>query len=415
MRGTNTISLTQSKSDLRAKFPILEREVNGFPLVYLDNAATTQKPKAVIDALDSYYEQNNSNVHRGVHTLANEATEAFEATRKTAAEFLGADQKEIVFTKGTTDSVNLLSHSWGEKNIQKDDLILIGEGEHHSNLVPWQLLAQRKGANILPIKLDETGVLDLKDLEKALEKGPKILAINFVSNSLGTVNKVEEIISLCHAKGCLVFLDCAQAAAHEKIEVKDLNADFLAFSGHKMYGPTGVGILYGKYELLEAMPPFIAGGEMIKEVSFEGTTYQDPPLRFEAGTPNIADFVAYKSAFDFVTDLSWDSIKTDEKEIIEYSRDRMKTIPGLIEYGSSERKIASFSFNIEGMHPFDVGQLLDARGIAVRTGHHCTMPLMEKLGVEGTVRASFSAYNTLEEAEKLWDRVSQVQKKYGSS
>lgn len=403
-------------AEVRAQFPILGREVNGHPLVYLDNAATTQKPNSVIDSLSAYYHGYNSNIHRGVHTLANEATEAFEKTRKSASEFINAGEKEIVITKGTTEGINLIARSWGESNVKEGQRILVGAAEHHSNIVPWQILAAKVGATVEPIPLTKEGILDREVFRSMLDEKVRLVSINFISNSLGTINPIKDLISDAHLNGSVVVVDAAQAAPHLEIDVKTIDCDFLAFSGHKMYGPTGVGFLYGKYDLLDQMPPFIGGGEMIDQVSFKETSFLAPPLKFEAGTPNIADVIAMDQAFRFVSDMGFEAIGKVEKEIVDYSRSRMSQIPGLKEYGTAqEQKIAVFSFNLEGMHPFDVGQLLDAKGIAVRTGHHCTMPIMSDLGIEGTVRASFASYNTLEEAEKLWDNVERIQKKYGSS
>ncbi len=402
-------------TELRSRFPILGREVNGYPLVYLDNAATTQKPSSVIDSLSAYYKGYNSNIHRGVHTLANEATEAFEKTRKSASEFINAGEKEVVITKGTTEGINLIARTWGEANIKEGDRILVGAAEHHSNIVPWQILAEKVGAAVEPIPLSQEGILDREAFKSMLDESVRLVAINFISNSLGTINPINDLISDAHHNGSIVLVDAAQAAPHIEIDVKAIDCDFLAFSGHKMFGPTGVGFLYGKYDLLDQMPPFIGGGEMIDQVSFNGTSFLTPPLKFEAGTPNIADVIAMDQAFGFVSDIGFDAINKAEKEIVDYSRSRMSKIQGLKEYGTAEEKIAVFSFNLEGIHPFDVGQLLDAKGIAVRTGHHCTMPMMSDLGIEGTVRASFAVYNSMEETEKLWDNVERIQKKYGSS
>lgn len=402
-------------TELRSRFPILGREVNGYPLVYLDNAATTQKPSSVIDSLSAYYKGYNSNIHRGVHTLANEATEAFEKTRKSASEFINAGEKEVVITKGTTEGINLVARTWGEANIKEGDRILVGAAEHHSNIVPWQILAEKVGAAVEPIPLSQEGILDREAFKSMLDESVRLVAINFISNSLGTINPINDLISDAHHNGSIVLVDAAQAAPHIEIDVKAIDCDFLAFSGHKMFGPTGVGFLYGKYDLLDQMPPFIGGGEMIDQVSFNGTSFLTPPLKFEAGTPNIADVIAMDQAFGFVSDIGFDAINKAEKEIVDYSRSRMSKIQGLKEYGTAEEKIAVFSFNLEGIHPFDVGQLLDAKGIAVRTGHHCTMPMMSDLGIEGTVRASFAVYNSMEETEKLWDNVERIQKKYGSS
>ncbi len=415
---TETKTITQREQQLvevKKDFPILKREVNGHPLIYLDNAATTQKPQGVINALTEYYSSYNSNIHRGVHTLANEATEAFEKTRNTAAGFINSKVDELVLTKGTTESINLVARTWGEKSISKDDVILVGGAEHHSNIVPWQLLSDRVGCKVRPVKIKEEGVLDLEDLRFQLSENVKLVAVNLISNSLGTINPVKEVGRLAKEFGAKVLIDGAQAAPHMKIDVQDLDCHFLAFSGHKMYGPTGVGFLFGKSEILNSIPPFQGGGEMIKEVSFEGTSYLDPPLKFEAGTPNIADVIAMQPAFELIQKVGFEKISEMEKELIRYSRERMASIPGLKEFGTSQSKTALFSFIVDGVHSFDLGQLLDAKGIAVRTGHHCTMPLMDSLGIEGTVRASFGIYNTVKDAEYLWDQVERIQSKYGSA
>jgi cysteine desulfurase / selenocysteine lyase len=415
MVENKTISKKTQFSGLSKEFPILEQEVNGYPLVYLDNAATTQKPNSVIRSLEEYYSGFNSNIHRGVHTLANRATDAFEKTRKVAASFINANENELIITKGTTESINLVARTWAEQNLRSGDEILVSASEHHSNIVPWQLLAERKGCQIVKLPITSTGILDLGAFKKILNPRSKLLAINFVSNALGTINPLKEILKLARAYDCTTLVDAAQAAAHIPIDVQELDCDFLAFSGHKMYGPTGVGFLYGKYSILEKMPPFLGGGEMINEVSFDGSTFLDPPLRFEAGTPNIADVIAMKEAFDFLSALEMEDLRAHELELIEYSEARMKEIKGLRPFGTRTEKIALFSFTIDGIHPFDIGQLLDAKGIAVRTGHHCTMPLMSDLEIEGTVRASFGVYNSLQEAKKLWDAVEKIQKKYGGT
>lgn len=387
---------------LRSLFPVLDQAVNGHPLVYFDNAATTQKPKAVIDALVAYYSGYNANIHRGIHALAERATRAFEDTRESARQFLHAREKEeIIFVRGVTEAINLVAASLGKILLRAGDEIIVSGLEHHSNIVPWQLAAQQYGAVLKVIPVTDSGELDMEAYARLLGSKTRIVAVNHASNSLGTVNPVSLIIQQAHAVGAKVLIDGAQAAAHLDIDVQRLDCDFYCISGHKMYGPTGVGVLYGKREWLEQMPPYQGGGEMIKEVTFEKTTFNDIPYKFEAGTPNIADVIALKSAFDFINHLGKESIRSHENEVLHYAESRLKELKGIRLIGPASDKVSVQSFLLEGMHPFDVGQLLDARGIAVRTGHHCTQPLMDRFGIEGTVRASFAVYNTKEEVDKL--------------
>lgn len=394
---------------LRKEFPVLDQSVNGHPLVYFDNAATTQKPRVVIEALVDYYSGYNSNIHRGIHALAEKATRAFEDTREEARAFLHAREKEeIIFVRGVTDAINLVASSLGKSFIKKGDEIILSGLEHHSNIVPWQLVAEERGATIRVIPVAETGELDMEAYESLLGPKTRIVAVNHASNSLGTINLVAAIISKAHAVGAKVLIDGAQAAAHLDIDVQKLDCDFYCISGHKMYGPTGAGVLYGKRSLLEQMPPYQGGGEMIKEVRFEKTTYNDIPYKFEAGTPNIADVIALRSAFRFIGDLGKDAIRNHENELLKHAVDCLSTVKGLRLVGTAADKVSVQSFLLEGMHPFDVGQLLDARGIAVRTGHHCTQPLMDHFGIEGTVRASFAVYNTKEEINKLAEGLQRI-------
>jgi cysteine desulfurase/selenocysteine lyase len=389
-------------AEVRKQFPVLHQHVNGKPLVYLDNAATSQKPVRVIQALTAYYEGFNANIHRGIHSLAEKATKAFEETRDTLRDFIHAAQsEEIIFTRGVTESVNLVAHSYGKAFVQRGDEIIISGLEHHSNIVPWQLMCAERGAQLKVIPVREDGTLDMVAYEKLLTPRTRLVAVNHASNSLGTVNPVAQIISLAHQAGAHVLLDGAQSGPHLDIDVQGLDCDFYCLSAHKMYGPTGTGILYGKRALLEQMPPYMGGGEMIKNVSFTNTTYNDLPYKFEAGTPNIADVVAFKEAVHFITDLGKAAIRAHEAQLLSYTQERLTAIPKIKLIGVAPEKVSVQSFVIDGMHPFDVGQLLDARGIAVRTGHHCTQPLMDAFGLEGTVRASFAAYNTLEEVDKL--------------
>lgn len=398
-------------NEIRGLFPVLHQEVHGKPLIYFDNAATTQKPKAVLDALMNYYEHDNSNIHRGAHALADRATQYYENTREAVREFINAKESaEIIFTKGTTESINLVAQTFGRKFIGQGDEIIISTMEHHSNIVPWQMLCEEKGAILKVIPIHDNGELDYAEFEKLLSPKTKLVSIVHASNALGTINPVKRIIEAAHAVGAKVLLDGAQSSSHLEIDVQALDCDFLALSAHKIYGPTGLGVLYGKREVLEAMPPFLGGGEMIKEVTFEKTTYNDIPFKFEAGTPNIADVIAFKEALDFINGLGKPVIKAHEDELLAYSNELLKDVKGFVPVGTAADKVSVLSFNINGMHPFDVGQMLDARGIAVRTGHHCTQPLMKRFGIEGTVRASFSVYNTKSEIEQLAEGVARIAK-----
>lgn len=388
---------------IREEFPILHQEVNGKPLVYLDNAASTQKPKAVIDALVKYYTSINANIHRGIHTLSEAATTAFEDSRKSVATFINAaHNEEIIFTKGTTESINLVASTWGRQNIEKGDVILLSGMEHHSNMVPWQMLAQERGAQIRYIPLNDAGELIVESLaELFLQNTIKLVAVNHVSNTLGTINPLEQIIPLAKKAGAVVLADGAQAVSHLDVDVQRLDIDFYAFSGHKMYGPTGIGVLYGKKSLLESMPPYQGGGEMISEVTYEGCTFNELPYKFEAGTPNIADTIALKAAIDFIDSLGKAAIREHEQSLYQYAVDLVKDIEGLKLIGTAREKVSVLSFIIEDIHHQDLGILLDQDGIAVRTGHHCTQPLMNRFCIAGTSRASFAVYNTHEEVERL--------------
>lgn len=389
-------------SKIREQFPVLHQEVNGHPLVYFDNAATTQKPQQVLDALNDYYKSMNANIHRGVHTLADRATQAFEDTRESIRAFINAAEKEeVIFTKGTTDGINLIASSWGRANIKAGDEIIISTMEHHSNIVPWQMLCEERGASLRVIPVDENGDIIPEEFEKLLNERTRLISIVHVSNALGTINPVEMVIEKGHAVGATVVIDGAQASSHLTVDVQALDCDFYVFSGHKMYAPTGTGILYGKRSLLEAMPPYQGGGEMIKEVTFEKTTYNEIPYRFEAGTPNIADIVAFKHAVDFINSLGRENIAAYEDQLLQHANKQLSAIEGIRFIGTAKRKVGVVSFVVEGVHHFDIGMMLDARGIAVRTGHHCTQPLMKRFDIDGTVRASFSVYNTTEEIDRL--------------
>ncbi len=387
---------------VRKQFPVLTREVKGHPLVYFDNAATTQKPAAVIHGLINYYSHTNANIHRGIHTLAEEATAAYEATRHLVMQFLNASSiEEIIFTRGVTESINLVAYSWGRQQIKAGDEIIISTMEHHSNIVPWQILCEEKGAVLKVIPINDAGELLLDEYEKLLSSKTRLVSVVHVSNALGTVNPVKQIIDMAHKNGALVLIDGAQSAAHIPIDVQDLDADFYTFSGHKIYGPTGIGVLYGKKAILESMPPFQGGGEMIREVRFEKTTYNDLPYKFEAGTPNIADTVALRDAIHFIEHYGKENIAAWEDELLLYATDKLQAIPGLKIIGEAREKISLVSFVIDGIHPQDIGIMLDNRGIAVRTGHHCTQPLMNRFGIPGTIRASFAIYNTKEEIDSM--------------
>ncbi|MBP6385648.1 MAG: cysteine desulfurase [Pseudarcicella sp.] len=387
---------------IRAQFPILNQKIHGKDLVYFDNAATTQKPQIVIDAIAEYYLKDNANIHRGIHSLAERATKNFEETRETVRKFLGASSiEEIIFTSGTTQGINLVASSFGNAFIQKGDQIIISGLEHHSNIVPWQMLCESKGIELKIIPVNDLGELEIDKFEQLLNPRVKLVALNHVSNSLGTINPIKTIIDLSHNIGAKVLIDGAQASSHIDIDVQALDVDFYVFSAHKLYGPTGIGVLYGKKELLEKMPPYMGGGEMIKEVSFEKTTFNDLPYKFEAGTPNIADVVALKAAIDFINEIGKNNIQNHENELLKYATAQLSDIKGLKIIGEAKEKIAVISFIIEGIHHQDIGILLDTQGIAVRTGHHCTQPLMQRFGIAGTSRASFAVYNTFEEVDKL--------------
>ncbi len=387
---------------IRNLFPILNRKVKGKNLVYFDNAATSQKPIQVIDALVHYYTHYNANIHRGLHTLADEATAAYEAARVAIQHFIGARQhEEIIFTKGTTESINLVAKSWGSAFLNEGDEIIISSLEHHANIVPWQMIAEEKGAVLKVIPMDQNGILDMNAYRNMLSNKTKFVSIVHVSNALGVINPVEEIIELAHQHNAVVLIDGAQSSVHLDIDVQKMDCDFYVFSGHKIYGPTGVGVLYGKRALLEKMPPFLGGGEMIKEVTFEKTTYNELPFKFEAGTPNIADVIVMKPAIEFINSFGKANIRAHEEHLLKYSTEKLRAIEGLRIIGDVENKVSVISFIIDGVHPQDLAILLDNQGIAVRTGHHCAQPLMQCLGIVGTTRVSFAAYNTTEEVDVL--------------
>jgi cysteine desulfurase/selenocysteine lyase len=402
---------------IRNQFPILHQEVNGKPLIYFDNAATTQKPQSVIDALVKYYSHDNANIHRAAHTLAARSTDMFEDTRKAVQAFINTKEvEECIFTKGVTESINLVAQTWGRKFLNAGDEVIISTMEHHSNIVPWQMICEEKGAILKVIPINDAGELLMDEYDKMLSSKTKMVACVWVSNALGTINPVKEIIEKAHAVGAKVLLDGAQACSHLEVDVQDLDCDFLAISSHKLYGPTGVGVLYGKRELLEAMPPYQGGGEMIKEVSFDKTTYNEIPYKFEAGTPNIGDVIAFKYALDFVNEIGKENIANHENELLKHCVDGLleinqSTNQPINLIGTAKQKVSVQSFIINGMHHFDAGMMLDAKGIAVRTGHHCTQPLMNRLSVDGTIRASFSIYNTLAEVDIFLEAVKKLVKR----
>lgn len=394
---------------IREDFPILNQKVNNRPLIYLDNGATTQKPQSVINEITDYYTKINSNVHRGVHHLSQVATDAVEATRKKVQSFIHAKHEhEIIFTKGTTDSINLLAHSFGKAFVNRGDEVIISQMEHHSNIVPWQLLCEEKGATLKVIPMTSSGELDMEAYAKLLTDKTKIVSVTYVSNALGTINPVKKMIDSAHAKDIPVFLDVAQAIQHIPIDVQELDVDFLAFSGHKMYGPTGIGVLYGKETLLNKMPPYQGGGDMIKEVKLEKSTFNDLPFKFEAGTPHIAGEAALGAAIDYLEALGLKEIQLYEDDLLAYANKSLKEIKGLKIYGTAAEKSSAISFLIEGLHPYDVGVILDKLGIAVRTGHHCAQPIMDYYEIPGTIRATFSFYNTKEEVDALVEGINRA-------
>ncbi|MDA8980430.1 cysteine desulfurase [Chitinophagales bacterium] len=390
---------TKLANEIREQFPILNQQVNGKPLVYLDNAATVQKPKRVIEALQRYYLEYNSNIHRGAHYLANKATEAYEASRERIAKYLGVETREVNFVRGTTEAVNLAARAWGDKNIKEGDEIIVSGLEHHSNMVPWQMLAERVGATLKIIPVLDDGTLDQEAYLSLLSEKTKLLAVNYVSNALGTINPVKTMITEAHRFGAKVFIDGAQAVPHLALNLKDLDTDFFAFSGHKTYGPTGIGVLYGKAEILEAMDPYHGGGEMIKEVGYDSFTINDLPYKFEAGTPNISGVIALGEAIAFMEETGLENIAQIEADVLSYASQQIEAIKGVKIYGTSPKKASVVSFLVNGAHPYDLGVLLDKQGIAIRTGHHCCQPLMNHFNIEGTCRASFAVYNTREDVD----------------
>lgn len=401
-------------SRIREDFPILKKKVHGKNLVYLDNAATTQKPTYVIDKVNKYYTTMNANIHRGVHALSQEATEAFEGARIQIKQFINAlGKNQVIFTRGTTEAINLVASSYGRTHINEGDEIIISHMEHHSNIVPWQLLCKEKNAKLKVIPVNDDGDLIYEEFEKLVNERTKFVSIVYVSNSLGTINPVKDIIKYAHQFNIPVLIDAAQAVNHLKVDVQDLDCDFLAFSGHKIYGPTGIGALYGKVELLEAMPPYQGGGDMISKVTFEETTYNELPHKFEAGTPDIAGAIGLGAAIEYVTKIGMDNIKKHEKFLLEYATKQIAEVPGLRIIGTAKEKTSVLSFVLENIHPHDIGTFLDFEGVAIRTGHHCTQPLMKRFNIPATSRASFAMYNTKEEVDVLIDGLKKIIEVFG--
>lgn len=398
---------------IRAQFPILQREVNGKPLIYFDNGATSQKPQSVIDAINHYYEYENSNIHRGVHTLSQEATSAYEDVRKKVQKFINAEHDhEIIFTSGTTGGINLVASSFGENLIRKGDEILITAMEHHSNIVPWQMLCERKGAILKVVPISQEGEIDIEEYKKLIGPKTELISLVHVSNSLGTINPIKEMIDIAHAENIPVMIDGAQAIHHTPVDVQELDCDFYVFSAHKMYGPTGVGVLYGKEELLNDMAPYQGGGDMIKNVTFEKTIYNDLPHKFEAGTPNIAGGIGLGAAIDFINSIGYDFIIQHEAELSRFATSQLRDIKGLRFIGTAKERAGLVSFVLDGIHPYDTGVILDKLGLALRTGHHCTQPVMTFFQVPGTVRASFAVYNTKQEVARLVEGIDRVKRMF---
>ena len=408
MNNQNTainISPDASRFDIekiRADFPILNQQIHGKPLVYLDNAATSQKPTQVIDVLVTYYRETNSNIHRGVHSLSEKATAEYESARNKVKEFINAEStQEIVFVHGTTEAINLVAQSFGRSSLTADDEVIISELEHHSNIVPWQILCEQTGAKLNYIPINDAGELILEEYEKLLNEKTRIVAVGHISNALGTINPIKTIIDKAHAIGAKVLIDGAQAVPHTRVDVQELDCDFYAFSGHKLYGPTGIGVLYGKQALLETMPPYQSGGDMIQMVTMEKSTYNDLPYKFEAGTPHIAGVIGLGAAIDYVNDLGFETASLYEQKLLDYANEQAAQITGLNFVGTARNKTSILSFTLDGIHPHDIGTILDGEGIAIRAGHHCAMPVMERFGIPATARASFAFYNTHAEVDAL--------------
>lgn len=405
--------MSYNVEDIRQNFPILQREVYGRPLIYLDNAATTQKPRSVVEAISNEYFSTNANVHRGVHFLSQKATDLHEAARERVRQFINArSTAEVLFTRGTTESLNLVASSFGEAFLKEGDEVIVSVMEHHSDIVPWQLLRERKGIVIRVIPMDDSGRLDLEAYERLFSERTRLVCVAHVSNVLGTVNPVKQMAATAHAHGAYMLVDGAQSIPHFKVDVQDLDCDFLTFSGHKIYGPTGIGVLYGRECLLEKMPPYQGGGEMIARVTFEHTTYERLPYKFEAGTPDYVGTHALAAAIDYVEALGMDEIAAHERRLTQYAMERLGAIKDMHLYGTTPDKDAVVAFNVGNIHPLDLGTLLDRLGIAIRTGHHCAQPLMQRCGVEGMARASFALYNTMDEIDRLAEGIERVSKMF---
>lgn len=403
-----------SMEKIRRDFPILSRSVHGKPLVYLDNAASAQKPNLVIDAIKKYYLTENANVHRGVHYLSELATKKYESARVTVQKFLNAEsEREIIFVRGATEAINLVAATFGRKNVHAGDEVLITELEHHSNIVPWQMLCEEKGAKLRVAPINDDGEVVLEEYARLLSGKTKIAAISHISNALGTVNPIKQMIEMAHQQGVPVLVDGAQAVPHMRIDVRDLDADFYVFSSHKVFGPTGLGILYGKANLLESMPPYQGGGDMIKSVTFEKTIFNDIPHKYEAGTPHIAGAIGLAAAIDYVNQLDWNCVQKYEKSLLQFATEALGTISGLRIIGTAKEKTGVVSFVLDGIHPHDIGTILDQEGVAIRTGHHCAQPVMQKYGIPATARASFAFYNTMEEIDTLINGIQKVKKVFG--
>jgi cysteine desulfurase/selenocysteine lyase len=409
MKTTDTLDV----ASIRAEFPALQQSVHGKPLVYLDNAATTQKPRAVIDALVHYYERDNANIHRGVHALSQRSTEAHDGSREKVRAFINArSTREIVFTRNATESINLVARAWGGANLGPGDEVLITAMEHHSNIVPWQLICEERGATLVVAPIDERGALQLDEFERRLTPRTKIAAFTHLSNALGTINPVAAMTAACRARGIATLIDGSQAVYHMPVDVAALGCDFYAFTGHKLYGPTGIGVLYGREAMLEAMPPYQGGGDMIRSVTFEGSTWNDLPYKFEAGTPHIAGAIALGAAIDFVQSAGLAAIGAHERELLAYGHDRIGAIPGVRLIGTAPEKASVISFVVEGVHPHDLGTIVDRDGVAIRTGHHCAQPVMDFFGIPATARASLAMYNTRDEIDTLAASVERAQRMF---
>lgn len=411
MNNINTVHSSIDFEKIRDDFPVLSQKINGSPLVYLDNAATSQKPIRVIETINDYYRQYNSNIHRGVHTLSQKATEAYETAREKIKTFINANsEKEIIFVRGATEALNLVSQSYGRAKLTSGDEILITEMEHHSNIVPWQILSQQTGIKLKYIPIDDDGELVLEEFEKLLNEKTKLVSLIHVSNSLGTINPIKNIIEKAHSYGAKVIIDGAQAIPHINVNVKELDCDFYVFSSHKLYGPTGIGVLYGKEQILENMPPYQGGGDMIKTVSMKKSTYNELPNKFEAGTPPIAEAIGLGTAIDYLTDIGFDSIAKHENALLKYATKKANLIDGLKIIGNAKNKASIVSFTLDGVHPHDIATILDNDGIAIRAGHHCTMPIMERYSIAATSRASFAFYNTYDDIDSLFTAIDKCKK-----